>query len=255
MIKKAPKETKPSEDWKHYSLWGRVRETLNDLPSYFKAKISISGIPATDIFALGALIGTAIEDNVVRTLNEIKSKWDPDNKYAEYEFRRQPEIFPDVRLKHSRTNEIIMGIELKGWYLLSKEKEPSFRFKTTPSVCTPQDLLVIVPWALENVLSGEPQIFKPYVAPARYAAEYRNYWWQHIRKAETSTEIKIPKNVAPYPSGRENIEDKPVKDEGGNFGRIARTEIMDEFVRTCGLVKLCGIEVRRWQKFFKAPSE
>jgi hypothetical protein len=49
-----------------------------------------------------------------------------------------------------------MGIELKGWYVLAKEKEPSFRYKVTLTVCAPADLLVVVPWALSNVISGRP---------------------------------------------------------------------------------------------------
>ena len=39
----------------------------------------------------------------------------------------------------------LLGIELKGWYVLSKEGEPSGRYKVTPAACAPQDLLVIVP--------------------------------------------------------------------------------------------------------------
>ena len=30
-----------------------------------------------------------------------------------------------------------MGIELKGWYVLAKEREPSFRQKVTPAACSP----------------------------------------------------------------------------------------------------------------------
>ena len=44
-----------------------------------------------------------------------------------------------------------MGIELKGWYVLAKEKEPSFRYKVTPAVCAPADLLVVVPWAYRYI--------------------------------------------------------------------------------------------------------
>jgi len=249
-----PTETEPKE-WTHFSLWKKVKETLNDLPSHFEATISISGIPATDIFALGALMGAAIEDNVVRALNNLRDQWDPENKYADCEFKRQAEVFPDVRFQNTDTGEILMGIELKGWYLLSKEMEPSFRFRVTPAVCAPQDLLVIFPWALENVLSGRPQIFKPYVKPARFVAEYRNYWWQHKRQTEDSIEIKIPKVEKFYPEGRESIEDKPAYDAGNNFGRIARTEIMDDFVDNCGKIVLSGIEVGTWQEFLKATRK
>lgn len=196
-------------------------------------------------------MGAAIEDNVVRALNKLREQWDPSNEYENYEFRRQAEVFPDVRLENVETDEILMGIELKGWYLLSKEKEPSFRFRITPLCCAPQDLLVIFPWALENVLSGQPQIFKPFVKPARFVADYRNWWWQNERQTSDSKEIKIPKVEKYYPEGRETIEDKPAYDDGNNFGRIARTAIMDDFVKKSGLIELSGIEVHKWQDFFK----
>ena len=34
------------------------------------------------------------------------------------------------------TSAIAMGIELKGWYLLSKEGVGSFRFQVTPAACS-----------------------------------------------------------------------------------------------------------------------
>lgn len=200
-------------------------------------------------------MGAAMEDNVVRALNKLRDQWDAKSEYEDYEFKRQSEVFPDVRLQHDNTGEVLMGIELKGWYLLSKEMEPSFRFRVTPATCAPQDLLVIFPWALENVLSGSPIIFRPFVKPARFVAEYRNYWWQHERRTSDSTVIKMPKVKKFYPEGREAIEDKPEYDAGNNFGRIARTEIMDDFVKNCGKIVLSGIEVCKWQEFFKATRK
>jgi hypothetical protein len=71
-----------------------------------------------------------------------------------------------------------MGIELKGWYLLSKEGVPSLRFQTTPAACSPFDLIAVVPWHLSNVLSGTPVAREPWVSSARHAAEFRNHWWE-----------------------------------------------------------------------------
>jgi hypothetical protein len=255
MTNKPPKQEPPKEeepkDWEHYALWQRVKEVLYELPSHFKAVISVSGIPATDIFALGGLIGAAIEDNVVKALNSLRDKWDPDGEYADYEFERRPETFPDVRLKHKISGEVIMAIELKGWYLLAKETEPSFRFRVTPAACASQDLLVVLPWALENVMSGNPKVFPPFVIGAKFASQYRNYWWQHMRNTQDDTGINIPENATPYPEGREAIEDKPVYDDGNNFGRLARCGIMDEFVKKCHAVKLSGFKVSSWHKFLK----
>jgi hypothetical protein len=112
-------------------------------------------------------------------------------------------------------------------------------------------LIVIVPWALSNVLSGSPVIFEPYVAPARYIAEYRNYWWQNLRNASKNTEIQSPENVSHYPAVRDEISDKPLEDKGKNFGRIARLGIMDEYIRSFEQVNLLGLEVAAWREFFK----
>lgn len=72
-------------------------------------------------------------------------------------------------LLHQQVNLIfIFGIEMKSWYLLSKEGEPSLRYGVSEQVPTLQDLLVVVPWVLSNVLSGVPVVYEPYIAPARY---------------------------------------------------------------------------------------
>ena len=42
---------------------------------------------------------------------------------------------------------ILLGIELKGWHLLAKETEPSFRFLATPQACARADLFVVYPLA------------------------------------------------------------------------------------------------------------
>jgi hypothetical protein len=59
----------------------------------------LSGLSATDIFTLNAALGATIEDNVVKTLNEIRSVWDPEGGYKLYGFMRQAQTFPDVLLK------------------------------------------------------------------------------------------------------------------------------------------------------------
>ncbi len=68
--------------------------------------------------------------------------------------------------------------DLKGWYLLAKEGEPSLRFQATAAACTKQDLIVVVPWVLGNVISESPILFEPFVESARHAAEFRDYRWQ-----------------------------------------------------------------------------
>jgi len=117
---------------------------------------------------------------VVDNLNRLRSTtWDTNGTFALYAFERQPQRFPDVVLRSEAPNApfgpLLMGIELKGWYALAKEGEPTFRYTVTPAVCSDFDLLVVFPWALTNVVSGSPFLYAPYVRTARFAAEYRNY--------------------------------------------------------------------------------
>lgn len=240
----------------HGPLYRRVREAPSTVPFYFRTETSIAGIDATDIFNLNAALGAAIEDQVVATLNGMRSVWDPDEDYALYGFVRQSQTFPDVLLRRSDRpgdpESVIMGVELKGWYLLSKEGVPSFRYSVTPAACNPQDLLVVVPWALSNVIGGSPRAFPPYIESARYAAEYRNYHWQEVRNTASDTGIESPDDVTPYPKKSDLIADRPRVDGGGNFGRFARTGLMDDFVSGALAQTLSGIEARYWLAFFKA---
>lgn len=249
-----PEQVQPDKNWDHYNLFQKVKSALFSLPIHFETDTYIEGISATDIFTLNTALGATIEDQVVNTLNQKRSIWDPTGDYSLFSFKRQSQTFPDVLLKGQKdenTEEIIMGIELKGWYLLSKEGEPSFRYQVTPGACAIQDLLVVVPWALKNIISGRPQVFLPYVVPAKYAAELRNYYWTCKRASKSDTSIKHPTGVIPYPTKSVQILDRPKSDAGGNFGRYARTGIMDEFVATAKHQPLCGIPAEYWLHFFK----
>jgi hypothetical protein len=232
-----------------------VREALLSLPSYFRTLTVIEGISATDIFTLNSALGATIEAQVVSTLNQMRNVWDPDERYQLCSFVRQPQTFPDVLLRRTETGEagerIILGIELKGWYLLAKEEEPSFRFAVTPAACAPADLIVVVPWVLSNVIAGSPRVLAPYTESARYAAEYRNYWWSAVRDAKGSREIRSPEQVSPYPAKRDRIADVPESDGGGNFGRFARTGIMNAYLARAMQEPLCGISAEHWLAFFK----
>ena len=47
-----------------------------------------------------------------------RSVWDPHKTYQTYTFVRQPQTFPDVVLRELDNDQhVLMGIELKGWYL------------------------------------------------------------------------------------------------------------------------------------------
>lgn len=244
------------------ALHERVRSALISLPAYFEFKTEIEGVEATDLFALNDLLGSAIEVQVVTTLNRMRTVWDPtpDEEWAGYRFERQSQAFPDVLLSRpGNPPEIAMGIELKGWYLLSKEGVPSLRFTTTPAACSPHDLIAVVPWLLSNVLSGTPVCAEPFVCSARWAAEYRNHWWQYVRKPKEPDKprgVTIAPQGQPYPTKDLQISDVAEYDKGKNFGRLARTKgVMGDFMIAAKSQPALGIPIRDWVAFLKRHSD
>ena len=244
-----------AQETEHDQLYGRVREAVAGLPLHFRTETHIEGVVATDLHTLNTVLGATIEEQIVRTLNQSRNTWDPNDEYALYSFVRQAQTFPDVLLRRSSDGNVLLGIELKGWYLLAKEREPSLRFQVTEAACADQDLIVVVPWALSNVISGSPVVFEPFVKSAKEAARHRNHHWQHVRQTRLDVRIRIPEGISPYPSKSDQILDKPVADGGGNFGRLARTGLMDAYVQKLNDVLLCGIKTAYWQDFLRAFQE
>jgi hypothetical protein len=256
-----PPERKPIPvDWPHRELYNRVIATLRALPGFFKSSVNMAGIQAPDLHTMALPLGAAIEDQVVATLNEMRTVWDPEKKYSRYSFVRQPQTFPDVlmttNLRDPVQNDIILGMEMKGWYLLSKEKEGSFRYLASPTATNPWDLIVVVPWVFEHVTTGAPRIFEPYVESALYAAEYRNWHWQYSMEGhEGEGGELILARASPYPNKKDRISDRAVHDGGNNFGRLFRTGLMNDFVEKMNDTPILGIPARYWQMFFKVIEE
>ena len=236
----------------------RVGGALLVLPGFFEFGTRIEGIDATDLFSLNSVLGTSIEVQVVHTLNRMRSVWDPDEEWVGYRFERQSQTFPDVRLvrRGAGQHDIAMGIELKGWYLLSKEGVPSLRFQTTPAACSPFDLIAVVPWHLSNVLSGTPVAREPWVSSARHTAEFRNNWWATVRETSDPKGISSPAGVHPYPTKDMQIADVPDYDGGGNFGRLARVVgLMTEFIASAKAQDAMGIPINDWILFLRRHSD
>jgi len=237
----------------------RLKSVLAGLPSFFEFNNNFSGVNATDLHALNTLLGASIEGQVVKALNLQRPIWDPDDEWLGYIFERQSQVFPDVRLVRRDEDgeiEVGLGIELKGWFLLAKEGVPSFRFTTTPAACADHDLLVVLPWYLDNVLGGAPVAAQPFVVSARWAAQYRNYYWQHMRVTSDSTEIHSPPGAAPYPTSDTRISDSPAYDRGGNFGRVARVSgLMDDFIAAANNTEVLGIRMGDWHTFLRLHSD
>jgi len=238
-----------------------VRSALCALPAYFQSGTRLEGLDGGELFSLSGVLGGAIEHQVVETLNRIRGVWDPDDEWPRHTFVRYSQTFPDVRLKAYSDEgppSVALGIELKGWYLLSKEGEPSFRYTVTPKACAQSDLLVVVPWHLKNLLSGEPVVYEPFIEQARYAAELRNWWWTHERQSkdlDAERQVHPPdRAVAPYPAAKAKIADRPAKDGGNNFGRIARVDgVMQHYVKMMLGRRIAGIPAEQLDVVFQTP--
>ena len=103
------------------TLVSNVRDAIGALPAYFRTATRIEGLDGGELFNLSAVLGSAIEVQVVETLNRIRAVWDPDDRWPRHRFVRSAQTFPDVRLlaRNERGDaEIALGIELKGWYLI-----------------------------------------------------------------------------------------------------------------------------------------
>lgn len=251
----------PDSTWAHRALYDRVIDALHALPSRFRTSLRIAGISATDLFTLNTPLGAAIESSVVENLNDLRELWDPDGQYEVYSFVRQAQVFPDVRLQTTApgvadAERVLMGIELKGWFILAKEGEPSFRYKASPQVCAQQDLLVVFPWGLDEVISGTPKLLRPFIEEARFAAEHRNHYWEVARGATGSdAEVIAAAVVTPYPTKGQKFNDEPRKDQGKNFGRVARGGLMTEFIAVLLQQPVSGIPAKHWQSFLRIFAE
>lgn len=242
----------PDDDPRTALREGIVR-ALRAVSMHFKSTINIEGLSATDLFAMNTLLGGAIEEQTVVTLNATRAIWDPDGRYADYEFRRYAESFPDVRLEREGEHVPLIGIELKGWYLLAKEREPSFRFKASANAMTVWDLIVVFPWSLSNVISGTPLLEPPFIEQAKYAADLRTFYWEN--RSANAKPVEHPV-THPYPDAGTSYSDIVHDDAGGNFGRIARVKgLMDEWVKDTIQTPLAGIEARWWVDFLKLFDE
>lgn len=182
---------------------------------HFTSPINVEGIEVNDLFSINTLLGGTIETQTVMLLNSPRSIWDPQGKRADKEFRRYPESSPDVRLVGSNKDDSPPnGIELKRWYLLSKESEPSLRHKASADAVTERDLICCVPWGLSNVLSGKPVVYEPYAEQAKFASDKRTYYWNHRRGDNSKRDCGIHHpETTPHPNRERNMLMFPIKTE------------------------------------------
>lgn len=240
-------------------LQAGVQKALLALPSRFMFRQTIEGIDATDLHSLSTFLGASIETEMVRSLNGLTAVWDPDNRWAGYTFERSAQSFPDVRLIRRQIDQadIALGVELKGWWMLAKEGRPNLRYQVAPAACTEYDLVCVVPWHLDNAVSGSAVAVTPWVESARYAADWRDYWWEHVRDAKgTDASVEYPVDAHPYPEKADRVTAKPAYDGGGNYGRLPRCRpLMDDFRLSTMETRILGIEARAWVAFLSLHTE
>lgn len=251
----AVKEYELNEKDPRFALRKGVMDALRAVPSSFSSKIYIEGLDSTDLFSMNSLLGGAIENQTTEALNSMRSVWDKEGLYKDCVFRRHAESYPDVRLEKGDGAEPLIGIELKGWFLMSKEKEPSFRFRASSGATSEWDIMAVFPWALTNVVSGSPYLMPPFLKQAKYIADLRTAYWINCGSNGKRT-VRHPENCHPYPLPGESYSDSVSDDRGGNFGRIARIDgLMDEWVDDMLNMELLGIEARWWIDFLKLFTE
>lgn len=78
-------------------LVSNVKDAISALPAYFRTATRIEGLDGGELFNLSAVLGSAIEVQVVETLNRIREVWDPDDRWPRHRFVRSAQTFPDVR--------------------------------------------------------------------------------------------------------------------------------------------------------------
>lgn len=253
-----PVEPVLDEDDPRTALQRRVHGALLALPGYFSSGSKISGSRATDLFHLGTMLGAGVEVEVVRTLNQLRDLWDPDGQWLPYRFERSSKAFPCVRLvrRDIGTPGIALGIELQSWFMLAKEGVPDVRYRVTPAACAPHDLVCVVPWHLSDTVAGTARVVEPWVANARYAALWRDHWWQFVRQTQDAPGIYHPPDASPYPAKAELVGAVPHDDGGHDFGSLARCQpLMDDFLDRTSRHELLGIAVRNWYLFLRVHSD
>lgn len=70
----------------------------------------------------------------------------------------------------------------------------------------------------------------------KFPVEHRNHHWEVVMTRKKSALIIRSKWNRPYPSKADEILDRAVHDSGRNFGRIARTGLLEHFKQMARLV-------------------
>lgn len=69
------------------------------------------------------------------------------------------------------------------------------------------------------------------------------------------TGVIAARHQDPYPRRGQHFLDSAARDSGHNFGRLARGQVMDTFVRELNDRPVAGIALGAWQRFFNVITE
>ena len=166
------------------------------------------------------LVGSAIEEVIADVLNRSMPDDSFDNKLNCK--------FPDI-YRRDKTGKIVSAIEIKSWWIHSKEKKPCFRFSTSKDACGPDDIIVLVSWVFNQ--SGNPEVKSVFVENCHELIRQRNQRWCEDHPGDS---IVSPLCERYGGTGRTQITDRPLNgDKGNNFGRLARSKIpaLDEWIK------------------------
>ncbi len=97
----------------------------------------------------------------------------------------------------------------------------------------------------------QAQVFPDVLLKADRNGQEIIHWWANVRRTATDASIAIPEGINPYPAKSDAVTDRPARDAGGNFGRLARTGIMDEYIAEILSLPLGGIPAKSWIDFLK----
>ena len=182
------------------------------------------------------MLGATLEVQVVETLNRIRDVWDPNDNWPLYRFDRQAQTFPDVLLRRQTAQgfDVALGIELKGWYVLSKRERaqlPVLRLPRRLHQMGPTRRHTLAP--LQRAVRNSPRRRARAVVSPTHRRIPQLVVGTQAQEPNRDPTIRPADNPQPYQQ-RSNTSDGPAPgaDRGGNFGRIARIGIMDTWYKT-----------------------
>ena len=194
-----------------------------------------------------------MEKQLAISLENHRTLWDPHNEYADHHWFHQGDVFPDLFFSKGRDGKelrenVRVAIEVKSWYIFSKESEPSLRFKQAGCFVNDTCIVVIFPWFLTNVVGGRVAVLPPIVLSAIDIVKDRDAHW---KKNEIRDHDYFEEKNGKAPKPFQSIENKRftvVSSANTNFGRIFRLQEYKKLLNFYD-VEIKGTSPSQFRKF------